>query len=106
MSVRQSHNRSTNHRHTTRNQMRHPGMKQQLDNVMESVRDLGTETKHAAQAGVQQARDQVDGYVRQGKKRAKAMERSFEDRIRAEPMKALLLASGVGFLCGLLFRRS
>jgi ElaB/YqjD/DUF883 family membrane-anchored ribosome-binding protein len=98
--VRHSHTRSSNHSHS-----RHPGMKKQLENVFDSVRDLGSETKHAAQEQVSHARSTVDGYVRQGKKRARAMEKSFEDRIREEPVKALLVASGIGFLCGLFLRR-
>lgn len=98
--------RHTNaHSHST-NHSRHPGVKKQLGNVVDSVRDLGTETKHMAKASASHARSTVDDYIRQGKKQARAVEKSFEDRIRAEPMKALLMASGIGFLCGLIFRRS
>jgi ElaB/YqjD/DUF883 family membrane-anchored ribosome-binding protein len=99
MAVRHSKSRSTNH-------SRHPGVKKQLENVLDSVRGLSTETKHMAKESVSQARDSMDDYVQQGKKRAKAVEKSLEERIRAEPMKALLVASGIGFLCGLVFRRS
>lgn len=104
MTVRNNHSRSSNHSQSAN--ARHPGVKRQLENVMDSVRGLGTETKHMAKEGVGQARSKVDDYVRQSKKRARAMEKSFEERIQNEPMKALLIASGVGFLCGLLFRRS
>lgn len=98
MTVRRSHTRNSNH-------SRHPGVKKQLENVFDSVRGLGTETKHMAKESVDHARSTVDGYVKQGKKRAISMEKTFEDRIREEPMKALLVASGIGFLCGLIFRR-
>lgn len=98
MAARHTHSRSTNGRH--------PGVKRQFENVVESVRDLGVETKRAAQDGMQQARSTMDSYVRKGQKRAQVMERSFEDRVREQPIKALLVASGIGLLCGLIFRRS
>src|SRR5688572_26805870 len=85
--------------------------------MKESLRDLGTQARTAATEQVQQIRQTAEEYYEQGRQKAqeyydqgrqKAMEyqENLESYVREQPVKAILIAAGVGLLVGMLWRRS
>jgi ElaB/YqjD/DUF883 family membrane-anchored ribosome-binding protein len=98
-------------------------VKQKASELKQNVQDLGSTARMAAQEQVQnlkqtanqyveQGREQLDSwkgcatdYVEQGRARAMEMERTLESQIRSQPMKAVLIAAGVGLVAGVLLSR-
>ena len=98
-------------------------VKQKASELKQNVQDLGSTARMAAQEQVQnlkqaasdyveQGREQLDAwkgsasdYVEQGRVRAMEMERTLEGQIRSQPMKAVLIAAGVGLVAGILLSR-
>jgi ElaB/YqjD/DUF883 family membrane-anchored ribosome-binding protein len=60
----------------------------------------------AAQEKFNEMRDQASEYYEQGRQRAMEWEHSLEDYVQQQPIKALLIAAGVGAMLGFLWRRS
>jgi ElaB/YqjD/DUF883 family membrane-anchored ribosome-binding protein len=73
--------------------------------VKENVRALGTQMRDVATEKYDQIRDQASEYYRQGKLRAQAIEEDMIDFVREKPVKAVLIAAGVGLLLGVFLRR-
>ena len=73
--------------------------------VKDVVQDAASEFSRTAQEGLNQARDSAGHYLQEGRDRALEVERAVEKRIRHQPLQSLLIASGVGFLLGVLFVR-
>jgi ElaB/YqjD/DUF883 family membrane-anchored ribosome-binding protein len=44
-------------------------------------------------------------YYEQGRQQLAGLEQSLEENIRAKPLQAVLLATGIGLLLGLLWRK-
>jgi ElaB/YqjD/DUF883 family membrane-anchored ribosome-binding protein len=65
-----------------------------LEDVRDTAQELGTQVGEVATA-----------YYAQGRERALAFERTLETQVREKPLQSVLLAGGVGFLLGLLWRR-
>ena len=98
-------------------------LKHKASELKQNVQDLGSQAKTVAREQVQalkdsagnymeQGRDQLDSlrqsageYMEQGRQRAIDMERSLESQIRAQPLRAVLIAAGVGMVAGILFCR-
>ncbi len=60
--------------------------------------DLATDTAHIAE-------ERVSEYYKEGVKRAKGLEGNLETEIKKNPLRSLLIATGVGLLVGTLWRR-
>jgi len=76
-----------------------------LGAVKDAVQDTASEIKRTAQEGLSQARDSASQYLQEGRERALEVERAVEKHIRHQPLQSLLIASGIGFLLGVLFVR-
>ena len=85
--------------------------------VGQQLRDVGANLKDQAQQQFGQIRDQAGQYYEQGRERATEyyeqgrqrameMEQNLESYIREQPVKAVLIAAGVGCLLGFIWRRS
>ena len=79
----------------------------------ERYQKVAEEMRREAERATQAAREKVDAAVagvkhQYGKvsKRVGSMSEDVADYVRDNPGKSLLIAAGVGFLVGLLFRRS
>ncbi|HCU24724.1 MAG TPA: hypothetical protein DF383_06885 [Deltaproteobacteria bacterium] len=70
-----------------------------------NVQDLGRATRGIAQDAVDLVKNNANDYYQQGKKKAQKWEQSLEGRIRENPVKALLIAAGVGFLVGAILKK-
>ena len=75
------------------------------DMVMNRIKDLGTEAVQAADSHVRDMRDSANNYVKSGRKRAGRIERSVERSIEERPLMAVLAASIIGFVLGIVFAR-
>lgn len=76
-----------------------------FNTVKDVVQDATSEFSRTAQEGLSQARDSASHYLQEGRERALEVERAVEKRIRHQPLQSLLIASGIGFLLGVLFVR-
>jgi ElaB/YqjD/DUF883 family membrane-anchored ribosome-binding protein len=98
-------------------------MKSKASELKQNVQDLGNQARMAAReqvenikqtAGqyVEQGREQMESlkstaadYMEQGRHRAIEMERTLESQIRAQPMRSVLIAAGIGLVAGILLSR-
>lgn len=98
-------------------------VKQKASEIKQNVQDLGSTARVAAQEQMQnlkqsanqymeQGREQMESlkssacdYMEQGRARAMEMERTLESQIRSQPMKAVMIAAGVGLVAGILLSR-
>jgi ElaB/YqjD/DUF883 family membrane-anchored ribosome-binding protein len=94
----------TSHHRRTANG-RHAGIQRQMADVVESVKDLGTEVKHTAQKQMTAARDAARDRVDEGRRQVADFERSIGQQIRDRPLTALCIAAGLGWACGFLMRK-
>jgi ElaB/YqjD/DUF883 family membrane-anchored ribosome-binding protein len=74
--------------------------------VGQNLRDMGGQVRDAASEKYNQLRDQAGDYYNQGREAAMEWEQGLENYIQEKPLKAVLMAAGVGMLLGLLWKRS
>jgi len=80
-------------------------LKEKAKEVQQNLRDMGSHARDAAAATYGNLRDQAQGYIEQGKERAVRWEKSLEEAVQEQPLRAILIAAGAGMLLGLLWRR-
>jgi ElaB/YqjD/DUF883 family membrane-anchored ribosome-binding protein len=73
--------------------------------AVESVREMGREAGRAAQAKFEGVRDTTADYLEQGRERARELGHSVEHQIQDRPVRAVLIAAGIGFVMGVIFMR-
>jgi ElaB/YqjD/DUF883 family membrane-anchored ribosome-binding protein len=73
--------------------------------VQQNIRDMGNQVRDVAQDKFNELRDSASAYYEQGRQRAQEWEQGLEDYVQQQPVKALLIAAGVGALIGFLWRR-
>src|SRR5262245_25832748 len=71
----------------------------------ERGRDVGAAIVHGAREGVERVREQAADYMEKGKETASRMAATFDERVRAQPIKSLLIAAGLGLALGLCLSR-
>jgi len=69
------------------------------------VQELGRVTKDLAGDTINKIRDNAGEYYQQGLKKAQGFEKDMEGRIKENPLQAILIAAGVGFVLGALWKR-
>src|SRR5438105_4976244 len=74
--------------------------------VSQNLRDIGGQVRDVANEKYTQMRDQASQYYRQGREAAQEFEQNLEGYIQEQPLKAVLIAAGVGLVLGLLWKRS
>jgi ElaB/YqjD/DUF883 family membrane-anchored ribosome-binding protein len=72
----------------------------QARNVGDNIREMGNTVADAAQEQFDKARDTATAYYEEGRDRMMEVEGSFEEYIRDQPLKSILIAAGVGYLLG------
>jgi ElaB/YqjD/DUF883 family membrane-anchored ribosome-binding protein len=73
--------------------------------VRDTIEDAAGQLKESAQEGLNKVYESANHYLHEGRDRAMDLERAVEKRIRHQPLQSLLVASGIGFLLGILFVR-
>jgi len=73
--------------------------------VTQDIQELGGMARDMAQEKVDQLRASASEYCEEGRDTVQQVERSFEQFIRQQPLKSILIAAGVGLLLGALWMR-
>lgn len=78
----------------------------QTGELGQNIRDMGQQVKEAAREQMGRIRDSAGEYYETGREKALEWEHRFEDYVREQPVKSMLIAAGVGLFLGVLWRRS
>jgi ElaB/YqjD/DUF883 family membrane-anchored ribosome-binding protein len=73
--------------------------------VTQDIQELGGMARDMAQEKVAQLRASASEYCEEGRDKVQQVERGFEQYVREQPLKSLLIAAGVGILLGGLWMR-
>ena len=73
--------------------------------VTQDLQELGGMAREMAQEKVEQLRASASEYCEEGRDKVQQVERSFEQFIRQQPLKSILISAGVGMLLGGLWMR-
>ncbi len=76
------------------------GVAKKTSAIPKDIKDVSDATKRAASDSVEALRDAATQYVDYGRQRVLDLEQSVESRIQEQPLKALLIAAGIGFFLG------
>ncbi|HZZ41572.1 MAG TPA: hypothetical protein VFE58_01420 [Tepidisphaeraceae bacterium] len=74
--------------------------------VGQQVRDVAGQYRDEAREQYDHLRQQASDYYDQGRQQAAEWQDSLESYVQEKPVKALLIAAGVGMLLGVLWKRS
>lgn len=80
--------------------------KHEAQDMGQQLKDKAQQVRDAAGEKLQDLRDHASEYYQQGRDKAEQWEQSLEDYIQEAPMKSILIAAGVGFLVGMIWKRS
>jgi ElaB/YqjD/DUF883 family membrane-anchored ribosome-binding protein len=73
--------------------------------VTQDIHELGGMAQEMAHEKVEQLRENVSDYYEEGRNQVRQVERSFEQFIRQQPLKSILIAAGVGLVIGRFWMR-
>src|SRR4029079_15803725 len=73
---------------------------QQAKDMGANLKDMGSSVKAAAQEQIERVRDTATEYYEQGRDKFMEAEDGFEEYVRAQPLKSILIAAGLGYLIG------
>ena len=73
--------------------------------VTQDLQELGGMAREMAQEKVAQLRASASEYCEEGRDKVQQVERGFEQFVRQQPLKSILIAAGVGMLLGGLWMR-
>jgi len=73
--------------------------------TLERAREKGQEMTERAREGFESLRETTSEYLEQGREKAQDLGQTLERQIRSQPMMAILVAAGLGFLVGALWSR-
>ncbi|MEX2142671.1 MAG: hypothetical protein WD894_25680 [Pirellulales bacterium] len=80
-------------------------VREKAGDIKSSLQDMGSTAKQMAQEQFEGVRDTMSTYYEQGRERAMDLEQSLENRVRERPISSILVATGLGFLIGMLWMR-
>ena len=73
--------------------------------VVRDLQEVGEATKRMATDSVDVLRDAANQYLDEGRAKVRELGDSIHSKVQHQPMKSLLIATGIGFLLGVLWRR-
>ena len=73
--------------------------------VKDTLASLGETVRDEVRRELDHVIDRADEVVEKGKAKARELRESVSDSLREDPLKAMLIAGGVGLLIGLYFGR-
>jgi ElaB/YqjD/DUF883 family membrane-anchored ribosome-binding protein len=74
--------------------------------VTEELREIGGHVRDAAREKYENLSEEARAYYEHGKEKAHEWEEGLESYVREKPLRAVLIAAGVGLLLGVLWKRS
>ena len=99
----------TRHATANRRQAKRPvsaGLRRQAREVSKDLQELGGAASDAAQEKLGQVSENASEYYEQGRDKVHDVVCTFEQFVRQQPFKSVLIAAGVGWLLGRFWRRS
>lgn len=75
------------------------------NDVLRTVRQFGSEVSRTVKQRAAGFRDTAKGCLKQGRKKARSLERTAQRRVEEQPIRSLLAAAGIGLLIGVLAGR-
>src|SRR3954468_737539 len=81
-------------------------LKEKAQEVKDNLREMGTQARDVAKEQYENLRNQASEYYDQGRERINEYQESLEQYVQEQPIKALLIAAGVGMLLGIIWKRS
>ena len=78
----------------------------QAKEVTRDLQEMGGIVRDAAQEKLGQVRENASEYYEQGRDKVHDVVCTFEQFVRQQPVKSVLIAAGVGWLLGRFLRRS
>jgi ElaB/YqjD/DUF883 family membrane-anchored ribosome-binding protein len=76
------------------------------EKVRDQASQVAGQVRDAAREKYEELRDQAADYYEQGREKAHEWQHGVEQYVQEQPIKALLIAAGVGMLLGILWKRS
>jgi ElaB/YqjD/DUF883 family membrane-anchored ribosome-binding protein len=73
--------------------------------VAQDIQELGGMAREMAREKIEQLRAGASGHLEEGRDKVQQAEHSFEQFVRQQPLKSILIAAGVGLLLGGLYMR-
>lgn len=73
--------------------------------MMHGAQETAANLGHRAQESFGAIKDAASGYIDQGREKAAALGRTVEGQVKEWPLSALLVATGVGLLIGVVLAR-
>jgi ElaB/YqjD/DUF883 family membrane-anchored ribosome-binding protein len=88
--------------------MNEPGTSEQstAGQIRDKASEMAGAVKEAASQQYERARDTAEEYYNQGREKAQQWERNIEEYVQEQPIKALMIAAGVGIVFGILWKKS
>jgi ElaB/YqjD/DUF883 family membrane-anchored ribosome-binding protein len=74
--------------------------------LKDTVTQAAGQVRDAAREKYEDLRDSAQDYYEQGRDKAQEWQHGVEQYVQEQPIKALLIAAGVGMLLGILWKRS
>lgn len=74
--------------------------------IRDQASQMAGQVRDAAVEQYENLRDTAQDYYEQGRQKAQERQHSLEDYVHEQPMKALLIAAGVGVLLGIIWKKS
>jgi ElaB/YqjD/DUF883 family membrane-anchored ribosome-binding protein len=81
-------------------------LRDKATDVADKVRDIGNQATQAAQEQFSHLRENANEYFDQGREKAQQWQHELEEYVHEQPLKALLIAAGIGVVLGVLWKRS
>lgn len=94
-----SHQPSSSMKHSTEE------LKATTHAIKEDVVKLGRITRDMAQETVGHLKENANEYYHQGMEKAQHWEKDLEGRIQKNPLKAVLIAAGIGLVVGAIWKK-
>ena len=73
--------------------------------MMHGAQDTATDVSHRAHESLGAFKEAASGYVEEGREKIEALGRTVGRRVQEWPLAALLVAAGIGLLCGVVVAR-
>ena len=80
-------------------------IKDKASEMVDSVRDTASQMRDTASEQYQAAKETATEYYQAGREKAVEWEEQLENYVREQPVKALLIAAGVGAIIGAIWKR-
>jgi ElaB/YqjD/DUF883 family membrane-anchored ribosome-binding protein len=80
-------------------------LREKVSETRHNIADMGHLAKETVQDKLHELKERAAGKYGEGKEKLNEMEESFVLKVRAAPMKSVLIAAGVGLVIGYLWRR-